>query len=538
VLTTLGQLRWASQIRCVLAYEAQWQGRRRDEAVYGGAREPCVASRIVATAQRFNELLTLDPAADRPLTPDEAIQRMLAEQSPDDRAMVAVLIGALGIFPSGTPVELNSGEVGVVLSTPEHPADYARPSVHLVYDAQGQPLKKPMLVDLASDPGRQVVRVVSRSDQRLASVADGIAAIRRSAQRVSSSAGGSLHTPNQDSPRTQTSAPPSPTQAPPARRQTQAPQARAQTQAPPARAQTHTQAPPSRTHTQAPPSRSRTEPPDPRRPISVSETPDAPESSERPPPSSSPFESRWAPEDIAPSARGRLDRTPFVQLFVYLLDRGLSGTLLLSEPNSHDHALYVHEGTATRLHTSAPVAPLAEALVALEILTADKLEDIVLADAELERALLASNLVTLEQMGRARSHQLEQRLNHVFALPRTTQFGFFPGLDLVASLWGDIPGSIAPLSVLAAGVRNHPDEAAIDRVLSRVGSLPMRLHQAADLTAFDLDTIELGVANRLKQGTPSFSQLLGDAGDVRAARRVVYLLMVTRSVELGAAKKK
>ena len=55
VLTTLGQLRWASQIRCVLAYEAQWQGRRRDEAVYGGAREPCVASRIVATAQRFNE---------------------------------------------------------------------------------------------------------------------------------------------------------------------------------------------------------------------------------------------------------------------------------------------------------------------------------------------------------------------------------------------------------------------------------------------------------------------------------------------------
>ena len=184
-----------------------------------------------------------------------------------------------------------------------------------------------------------------------------------------------------------------------------------------------------------------------------------------------------------------------------------------------------------------PVASLKEVLVELGILPAEKLEDIALADAELERALLASNLVGIEQLRQARSRQLERRLSHVFALPRTTAFGFFPGLDLVASLWGDIPGAIAPLSVLAAGVRDHPDEAAIDRVLSRVGSLPMRLHQEADLSAFDLDTVELGVANRLKQGTPSFSQLLEDAGDVRAARRVVYLLMLTRSVELGAAKK-
>jgi hypothetical protein len=89
-------------VRTVVAYESHWLDQARALGpLYGGARRATVAARIVRVAHRFNELLSPDLAASRPLSPDEVIAIMKAEAADaTERAMISLLVGALGMFPS------------------------------------------------------------------------------------------------------------------------------------------------------------------------------------------------------------------------------------------------------------------------------------------------------------------------------------------------------------------------------------------------------------------------------------------------------
>src|SRR5262249_45080404 len=92
---------------------------------------------------------------------------------PADRTALRLLIGALGIFPTGTLIELSTGEVAVVAHTPQHPSLYSQPRVRIVLDASGAPPKAPaqaIAIDLSQqrrrsgEPIRVVRRVVATSD--------------------------------------------------------------------------------------------------------------------------------------------------------------------------------------------------------------------------------------------------------------------------------------------------------------------------------------------------------------------------------------
>ncbi len=61
--------------------------------------------------------------------------------------MVEQFIQALGIFPVGTLVELNTGEVGVVLR--EHQSTRLRPELAIILDSQKRPLKDFETIDLS-----------------------------------------------------------------------------------------------------------------------------------------------------------------------------------------------------------------------------------------------------------------------------------------------------------------------------------------------------------------------------------------------------
>src|SRR5581483_8104570 len=81
--------------------------------------------------------------------------QVLANRAADgtERAIVKLLVGALGIYPAGTLVELSTGELAVVLETPAMPVDYVRPPVKILYDARANLLDEPIDVDLAKVPG-------------------------------------------------------------------------------------------------------------------------------------------------------------------------------------------------------------------------------------------------------------------------------------------------------------------------------------------------------------------------------------------------
>ena len=66
--------------------------------------------------------------------------------------MVEQFIQAIGIFPAGTLVELNTGEVAVVLK--EHQSTRLRPEVAVVLDAEKKPVGDFKVLDLRSKPGQ------------------------------------------------------------------------------------------------------------------------------------------------------------------------------------------------------------------------------------------------------------------------------------------------------------------------------------------------------------------------------------------------
>jgi tetratricopeptide (TPR) repeat protein len=129
VLTCAGRINDPTMVRAVVAFESLWLARqRRLGPVYRGLRPPTLHARIVAMARRFNELLT--PAPGEPArTASDALLELDAEVSAApgtgksilgdnvDRTVLRLLIGALGVLPPGTLVELSSGETAVVVSS-------------------------------------------------------------------------------------------------------------------------------------------------------------------------------------------------------------------------------------------------------------------------------------------------------------------------------------------------------------------------------------------------------------------------------------
>ncbi len=170
MLTALGKLHPPAIVRSAILYEALCL-RSSTTAPYGGARSPHVLSRILAVARAFSEL-RVARGSSAPLSMDDAID-VIKGQATDNttKSLVKLLVGALGVFPAGTMVELSTGELAVVVATPRFPIDFARPPVRIMYDATATLLEEPIDVDLASPPKGSPLRVIKKpvdaSDQQL-----------------------------------------------------------------------------------------------------------------------------------------------------------------------------------------------------------------------------------------------------------------------------------------------------------------------------------------------------------------------------------
>ncbi len=188
LITAMSRMHAPARLRTVLVYEG-WLQRRahRRGPPYGGKRTLTVLSRILATARAFSELRAAD--SDGKLTIDDAIQ-LLTNRAADgtERAFVRLLVGALGIFPAGTMVELSTGELAVVMGTPAAPVDYVRPQVKILYDQNAVLLDEPLDLDLAAPrppgaPLRFVRRNIDADDQQLKAMRSYVLAATAAARR-------------------------------------------------------------------------------------------------------------------------------------------------------------------------------------------------------------------------------------------------------------------------------------------------------------------------------------------------------------------
>jgi HD-GYP domain-containing protein (c-di-GMP phosphodiesterase class II) len=103
-------------------------------------------SRIVSIADAYDAMTSGRVYVKKPYSPDEALKRMLYRQGIFyDPIMMKVFINVMGVYPVGTLVVLNTGEIGLVYRT--NPEDLARPLVKIIADRSGEK-EKVQTVDL------------------------------------------------------------------------------------------------------------------------------------------------------------------------------------------------------------------------------------------------------------------------------------------------------------------------------------------------------------------------------------------------------
>jgi HD-GYP domain-containing protein (c-di-GMP phosphodiesterase class II) len=105
---------------------------------------------MAAIADTFDALTAVRPYAE-PLPPSSALSYLYKERGtrfhPD---LVEQFIQCVGVFPVGSVVELNSGEVGIVIT--QNLVRRLKPRVMVVLDAQGSPMRPHKILDLDKDP--------------------------------------------------------------------------------------------------------------------------------------------------------------------------------------------------------------------------------------------------------------------------------------------------------------------------------------------------------------------------------------------------
>ena len=104
---------------------------------------------IAAIADTFDALTTKRPYAS-PVSPSVALNMLYKWRGLYDPTLVEQFIRCIGIFPLGSVVELNSGEVGIVIT--QNTEKRLQPRVMVVRDADGNQLRPQKLIDLSRPP--------------------------------------------------------------------------------------------------------------------------------------------------------------------------------------------------------------------------------------------------------------------------------------------------------------------------------------------------------------------------------------------------
>src|SRR6187402_1524520 len=246
---------------------------------------------------------------------------------------------------------------------------------------------------------------------------------------------------------------------------------------------------------------------------------------------------RFEMTEAAPTAQGSLEATPVGHLLVYGLDRMLTGTLVLEEPNGKRHAIYFEEGGPAKAKIQDPVLFLGRVLVEQKEISEDVyVRSLVQAT---ERGQLHGQ-VLLEQ-GQLDEHALREGLREqlsrqvlwMFSLPPDTLFGYYDRQNFLEH-WGGDGVRAKPLALIWRGVREYVHVGHMEEVLGRFGEQLILLHVDAPIRRFHFDRREQSIIDVLRAKPQPLSELLARGlAEPEYVRRLVYAMLITRQLESG-----
>jgi HD-GYP domain-containing protein (c-di-GMP phosphodiesterase class II) len=121
-------------------------------------------SRIVRIADTFDAMTTERPYRNKVYSPHDAIRYLISQSgSKFDPVLVKAFAGAMGIFPVGTVLRLNTGETGIVIRRSELSGDPDRALIRVVVDSDGSQPGDEKFIDLGEvepDTGEFIYSVV------------------------------------------------------------------------------------------------------------------------------------------------------------------------------------------------------------------------------------------------------------------------------------------------------------------------------------------------------------------------------------------
>ncbi|MDC3955732.1 DnaJ domain-containing protein [Polyangium jinanense] len=198
------------------------------------------------------------------------------------------------------------------------------------------------------------------------------------------------------------------------------------------------------------------------------------------------------PPGLVPTAEAHLVQTPLLHLYVYLLDKLLTGTLVLTTKTGARAAVSFDEGTPTR------VMDLAGTRYAER--------------TPLERAMIKLCEVEAE-----------------------TRYAFYAGQDLLAERGTEVP-RVEPLAVIMAGARAFVGAPQAEATLRRVDDVPMGIANGATPERFRLTPEERALVERLRKQRTTLADLVKTSGvPPRIVRGVVYGMTITRHLDFGGS---
>ena len=144
--------RWSSPreglVEAILQHHEREQGQGFPQGLPGAAVSQ--DAKILGLVDTYTGL-TMPPAPRPRLRPHEAIREIVrSKHEAFPSQLVKALLSEISVFPPGTLVRLNTGEVGRVTAVNRHHP--LRPRVEIVADGKGQRLGSPKSTDLAEAP--------------------------------------------------------------------------------------------------------------------------------------------------------------------------------------------------------------------------------------------------------------------------------------------------------------------------------------------------------------------------------------------------
>lgn len=243
-----------------------------------------------------------------------------------------------------------------------------------------------------------------------------------------------------------------------------------------------------------------------------------------------------SPMDSSRPTTGSLDAKPLYQLLLRALETKLSGSLVFETPDRAKSALTLIDGNVVKAKTAVPIARIGTVLVGNGTVSGVQLEQVLARPREelLGEVLVRDRVVTREQLERALRDQLIQQIEWIARLPSGALYGYYPTRDYLAR-WGGGPREVDPLLVIWRSLcAANPSDGAMERALDGLQDRPLRLHTRSRVGRFEFGAKERALIDVLRAKPSTLVELLAlELLPPREARRVIYVLALTRHLDLG-----